>query len=423
MQSPSGIAAIVSAFSNRNYAVYASTNILSHFGSWIQRVAMGWLAWELEKSGYWLGVVAVAELVPAVILAPLAGAIADRVNRLRGIQGTQFLAMVQAIILAGIAISGNATIGWLVGLAFARGVIMSFNQPLRFSILPSLVERKDLSSAIGINSLSFNLSRVLGPAVAALIIAQWDAGTAFAVNAVSYFIFIVALFFIRLDNPYLPKPRSFKNLPPEIIEGIRYCIQMPGIAPLFILMSVVAMCGRAYAELLPGFAGLVFDSGVDGLGWLHAAIGVGAVLGSVILARRSSVEGLTRIVAWMVLVVGLGLIAFSATDNLWIGMFCVAVTGLGMTFVGVGEQQLLQNAVSGEVRGRVMSLYGMISRGGPALGAFSMGAATEWIGLQIPVAAGGVCCIILFFWALKKAPEMAKSLEKEPGHFYGDRGV
>jgi predicted MFS family arabinose efflux permease len=140
-------------------------------------------------------------------------------------------------------------------------------------------------------------------------------------------------------------------------------------------------------------------------------------LGSVILARRSSVEGLTRIVAWMVLVVGLGLIAFSATDNLWIGMFCVAVTGLGMTFVGVGEQQLLQNAVSGEVRGRVMSLYGMISRGGPALGAFSMGAATEWIGLQIPVAAGGVFCIILFFWALKKAPEMAKSLEKEPDHF------
>ncbi len=121
MQSPSGIAAIVSAFSNRNYAIYASTNILSHFGSWIQRVAMGWLAWELEKSGYWLGVVAVAELVPAVILAPLAGAIADRVNRLRGIQGTQFLAMVQAIILAGIAVSGNATIGWLVGLAFARG--------------------------------------------------------------------------------------------------------------------------------------------------------------------------------------------------------------------------------------------------------------------------------------------------------------
>ncbi|NKB20673.1 MAG: MFS transporter [Alphaproteobacteria bacterium] len=391
MSSPTGIAAIVSAFSNRNFALYASTNILSHFGSWIQRVAMGWLAWELEKSFYWLGVVAVAELAPSVVLAPFAGAFADRVNRLRGIQGTQSLAMVQAIILAGIAFSGDATIGWLVGLAFARGVIMSFNQPLRFSILPSLVDRKDLSSAIGINSLSFNLARVLGPAVAAFIVAQWDAGTAFAVNAASYFIFITALFFIRLDNPYVPEPRPLKNVPAEIVEGIRYCLQMPGIAPLFVLLSVVAMCGRAYAELLPGFADVVFSSGVDGLGWLHAAIGAGAVLGSIILARRSTVVGLTRTVAWSVLVVGLGLIAFTLTANLWVGMLCVGIIGLGMTFVGVGEQQLLQNAVSGEVRGRVMSLYGMISRGGPAFGAFLMGAAADWIGLQIPVAAGGGC--------------------------------
>jgi predicted MFS family arabinose efflux permease len=408
-----GLSAIVSAFGNRNYALYMCGNIPSHFGSWLQRVAIGWLAWELTGSGYWLGVVAVAELAPSMVLAPFAGAVADRVNRLNGLKVTQALAMFQALALCAIAALGP-TIDWLVWLSFVRGIVMAFNQPLRFSVLPSLVERKDLSAAVGINALSFNCSRVLGPVVAAWIIHHWSASAAFAANAASFLLFIVILFLIRIELPARGDPKPIRNIPSEILEGVFYSLRAAGIAQMFLLLTVVAICGRAYVELLPGFADGVFGRGVEGLGHMHAAAGVGAIVGSVLLARRGTVVGLTRIVSWMLLVLGVTLLLFAATSNFWVAALCVGVTGFALTVVGVGEQQLLQNAVAGDMRGRVMSLYGMINRGGPAVGAFLMGAASEVAGLQWPVAVGGVICLALCLWALRRGREFAPALEGEP---------
>lgn len=413
-----GLSAIISAFGNRNYALYMAGNIPSHFGSWIQRVAMGWLAWELTKSGLWLSVVAVAELAPSMVLAPFAGAVADRINRLNGLKVTQALAMMQALALCAVAILGP-TIEWLVALSFARGLIMSFNQPLRFSVLPSLVEHKDLSAAVGINALSFNCSRVLGPVVAAGIIQVWSASAAFAINAASFFLFIVILFFLRIELPPRGKPKPLRNIPSEILEGILYCLRAPGIAQMFVLLTVVALCGRAYVELLPGFADGVFGRGVEGLGVMHAAAGVGAIIASALLARRGTVIGLTRIVSWMLLVLGVTLLLFASTSNFLVAVLCVGVTGFAMTIVGVGEQQLLQNAVTSDLRGRVMSLYGMISRGAPALGAFLMGAASEFVGLQWPVAVGGALCLALCLWALRSSRKFAPMLEDG---LKGDRG-
>jgi MFS family permease len=410
----SGLPAIRSAMSNRNYRYYTAGNILSHFGSWIQRIAMGWLAWELEESGLWLGVVAIAELGPAVILAPFAGAIADRIDRLRGIRSTQALALLQAVALAAVTYLGLASITWLIVLAFVRGTIMAFNQPFRFAVLPSLVERQDLPAAIAINSLSFNIARILGPAVAAGLIVQWGVATAFTVNALTFLVFIAALFAIKLENPFKAAPRPLNNIPFEILEGMRYCVSMPGIAQMFFLMAVVAMFGRAYVELMPGFADDVFGRGVDGLGILHSAIGGGAIFASILLTMRGGITGLVRLVGWMVLLVGVGLIGFTATSNFWFGVVSAALTGFGMVIIGVGEQQLIQNAVAGNVRGRVMSLYGMISRGGPALGALLMGAASEWVGLRIPVAVGGLLCFGLCFWVFARSGEMAAALEGEP---------
>jgi len=235
-----GLGAIRSAFGNRSYALYMTGNTPSHFGSWIQRVAMGWLAWELTRSGFWLGVVAVAELAPSMVLAPFAGAVADRVNRLTGLKISQSLAMVQALALCAVAAQGP-TIEWLVGLAFARGIIMSFNQPFRFSILPSLVARKDLSAAVGINSLSFNSARVIGPAVAALIIKFWGVSAAFAFNAASFFIFIIILFCLKIELPPRREAKPIGNIPAEILEGILYCLRAPGIAQMFLLLTVVAL--------------------------------------------------------------------------------------------------------------------------------------------------------------------------------------
>ena len=207
---------------------------------------------------------------------------------------------------------------------------------------------------------------------------------------------------------------TVSNIPAEILEGVLYCLRAPGIAQMFVLLTVVALCGRAYMELLPGFADGVFGRGVEGLGTMHAAAGVGAIIASVLLARRGTVIGLTRIVSWMVLVLGVTLPLFAATSHFWFAALCVGVTGFALTVVGVGEQQLLQNAVSGDLRGRVMSLYGMINRGGPAVGAFLMGAASEFVGLQWPVAVGGVLCLALCVWALRRSRDFAPALEGEP---------
>lgn len=410
----SGLSAIGSALSNPRYRRYAAGNILSHFGSWIQRIAMGWLVWELTESGFWLGAAALAELAPSMVLAPLAGAVADRINRLNGLRVSQSLAMGQALAICAVAAIGP-TVEWLVALAFARGIIMAFNQPLRFSIIPSLVDRTDVATAVGINALSFNSARVLGPAIAAWIISVWGAPTAFAINAASFFVFIVVLFMIEIDLPRNREPKPLHHLPREIWEGIAFCLRRQGIAQMFFLLTIVAMCGRAYVELLPGFADEVFGRGVEGLGTMHAAAGIGAIIGSIILARRGTVVGLTRLVVWMVLVLGVALLGFAATSHYAVAVFCVAVTGFAMVLVGTGEQQLLQNAVSGELRGRVMSLYGMISRGAPAIGAFLMGTASSYVGLQWPVAVGGLLCLLLCVWGLRRYRTFAPSLEADSG--------
>ena len=383
----------------------------SHVGTWVQRVAVGWLAWELTGSGFWLGMIAFADLAPTVFLAPVCGVVADRVNRLHGSRVTQSLAAVLAISLWGMAVAGWLTIEWLFSLVLVQGVIMAFNQPLRFAILPSLVERKDLGSAIAINSISFNFARVAGPALAGIIIAQSGTASAFLINSVTYVLFIVSLFAI---NPHLPPrgaARPFREVPAEILEGMQYCVRTPGVGPMFVLLGIYAVFGRAYSELLPKFADAVFDYGVAGFSMLTSATGAGSVVASIVLASRGSVVGLTKFVAWNILLLALALAGLTATTSIWVGLFSVFLAGFSMLCVGVGEQMLLQNTLSSDVRGRVMSLYDMVSRGGPAVGALAMGWASDHIGLRWPVFLAALICLALWFWVLPRRRAMAAALE------------
>lgn len=406
-----GMESIRSALANPNYRYYAIGSFASHLGTWVQRVAVGWLTWELTHSGFWLGIVAFADLAPTVFLAPICGVVADRVNRLHGSRMTQSLAAVQAVVLWGMAVAGLLTIGWLVALVLVQGVILAFNQPLRFAIIPSLVDRKNLSSAIAINSISFNFARIAGPAVAGTIIALDGVASAFLVNAVTYILFIVSLFVINPPMPPRGAARPLREVPAEILEGVQYCVRTPGLAPMFVLLGVYAVFGRAYSELLPGFADDVFHYGVAGFSMLTAAAGAGSVAASVVLASRGSLVGLTNFVAWNILLLSLALAGLTATANIWVGLFSVFLAGFSMLCVGVGEQTLLQNTLSSDVRGRVMSLYGMISRGGPAVGALAMGWASDSIGLRWPVFSAALICLGLWLWVLPRRRGMAEALE------------
>ena len=414
MEKLTGVAAIRRALRHRNFRIFTLGNVVSNFGTWVQRMAVGWLVWQLTKSGAWLGIIAFSDLFPTIVLAPLTGAVADRVNRLVMMTITQTLMLIQAATLAVLTLTGLITIEILLVLVVFGGVVMSFNQPVRLAIVPSLVPREDMASAIGINSLIFNLARFVGPMISALLINLYGIGTAFAFNAATYLAFIAALLTISLGEATRSGAvRPIHNIPMEIMIGYRYATRHSGIGPMLVLLTVVSICARPIIELLPGFAGAVFGRDETGLAMLTSSFGLGAMLGGVWLAQRGAVQGLTPVAVASVAVLSVGLIAFTSTDVFWLALPALVVTGFAMIVIGVGEQTLIQNAVDPAVRGRVMGLYGMIGRGAPAFGALIMGALSSYIGFRWPVAGGAVLCLFVWAWAHRRRHALARDLEIE----------
>ncbi|MEE2997876.1 MAG: MFS transporter [Pseudomonadota bacterium] len=412
MAAISGYPAIIAAFSERNYRTYSVGNILSHNGTWAQRTAVLWFTWEMTESGLWLGLMTVADLLPVVVVGPLAGAIADRVNLLNMMKITQIVAVVQSAALAGLTFAGVITPELLLLLVFAHGIILSFNQPARLAMVPHLIKRENLSAAIGINSMIFNSARATGPMISGALIGGWGIAFAFLFNALSYVWFIGSLFLLRVNNPRSTKARTpMREVPREIVEGFRYAIQHFGISRVLVILSVVSIFGRPYMELLAGFADEVFGRGAAGYALMVSMTGIGAVIGGFWLAQRGHVKGLMSRVVLALLLLGLALIGFAATNLFFFALVCLLITGFAVIVIGVGEQTLLQNAVDPAMRGRVMSLYGMIGRGLPAIGALIMGSLAEIFGFQIPVLVGAIVLLALWWWARERQSAMCKILE------------
>jgi MFS family permease len=414
MDKLTGIAAIRRALQHRNFRIFTLGNVVSNLGTWVQRMAVGWLAWQLTESGTWLGIIAFADLFPTILLAPLTGAVADRVNRLVMMTITQSLMLIQATTLAVLTLTGLITIETLLALVVFGGVVMSFNQPVRLAIVPSLVPREDMASAIGINSLIFNMARFVGPMISGLLIEFHGTGAAFAFNAASYIAFLAALLVIQLpDAPRRNAAAPMRNIPVEIMTGYRYATRHAGIGPMLVILTVVSVCARPFVELLPGFAGEVFGRDETGLAMLTSAVGLGAMLGGLWLAQRGAVQGLTAVAVAATAVLSCALIGFAATGVFWLALPALVIAGFGMIVLGVGEQTLIQNAVDPAVRGRVMGLYGMIGRGAPAIGALIMGALSSYVGFRWPVAGGAVLCLGVWLWAHRRRRALGRELEAE----------
>jgi MFS family permease len=403
---------IVQALGNRNYRVYAAGNFVSLCGTWLQRIAVGWLAWQLTHSGAWLGVVAFTDLFPTVVLSPFAGTLADRHDRLTVIKVSLCAATIQTTTLAALTFAGAITIGWLLALAFAMGVINAINQPSRLALIPSLVERSDLPAAVAINSTIFNSARFLGPALAGVVIAEGSVALAFALNVACKVAFLAALSRVRLSGPE-PPPAAERSFLAASLEVYGYVARHPGIGPMIVLLAATSVGSRGFIELMPGFADAVFGRGAQALAWLTATTGLGAIVGGVLMASRGARAGLSRIVIANVLLMALALVGFTATTSFWVALPCVFVVGFSLVINGIGGQTLVQIAVDGALRGRVMSFYGMIFRGGPALGALIMGSLSSHLGLRLPVACGALVCAGFWLWARLRRDRIAAALEAE----------
>jgi MFS family permease len=404
-----GFRRIAAALNQSNYRAFTIGNAISLIGTWLQRIAVGWLAWQLTKSGTWLGLVAFADLFPTVLLSPLAGALADRFERLRIVLITQVIAMMQAIGLAALVYADAMDIDRLFILTMALGVVNAINQPARLALIPSLVEREHLPSAVAINSIVFNSARFVGPAAAGFAIAHGGIGMAFLANALTYVAFLIALAVIRLTPAELvPTRRSILS---DTVEGYAYAAKHAGIGPMLLLMAITSVSTRAFVELLPGFADAVFGRGPQGLAWLTAATGLGAMAGGLWMAQRPRTAGLTNIIVANVLVMSASLLGFVATRHFGFAFCCLLVAGFSLVINGIGAQTLVQHAAAPHMRGRVMATYGMIFRGGPAVGALVMGTLSSQIGLQLAVGAGAVLCALSWLWARRLRTSMAQALE------------
>lgn len=390
-----------SALSNRNYLLYLAGSTISLHGLWVYRVALGWHAWQLTESEFWVGVVAFTQFFPIVVLGPLFGVLADRVDRRIASITVNAISTLIMAFLAALTALGMVDVYVLAVISLLQGVVEGAHTPVRLALVPNLVQRPQLQSAMATNSVAFNLSRFLGPVIAGVLIALYGAASAFAFNALSYLPILVALFFIE-TIPSKPAEAMRSHLWSELKDGMRYALADTSIRQLMGLIAMASLFGRGPLELLPAFAESVFDRGSTGLAALTSAAGGGAVLAGLLISRPI-VRPRVRVIAIGTAIVGLLILLLGLTQDFRSGIALVAALGFMLTFCGVSAHVMLQTLIDDELRGRVSSLWGMVAFGGTAFGGLLIGAAAQRFGLSTStVVVGAVCMLITLRIAIRR---------------------
>lgn len=359
----------------------------------MQQVAIGWLVYRLTDSALLLGLVAFAGQGPTFILAPLAGAIADRSNKHRVLFVVQALMMLQALLLAALVLSGAVEIWHIVVLSAALGCLSGFDIPVRQSLLVELVSGKeDLSNAIALNSSMFNGARLVGPAIAGVAIALMGEGLVILVNGVSYVAVLIALALMKITP--LHKPAAKEPVLRQIREGFRYAYDFSPIRSVLTLVALVSLVGVPFSVLLPVIASEVLGGDAKTLGVLVSCTGAGALIAALYLASRVSVRGLGRVIAWSAALFGVSLLLFSASTTLWLSAPLLVLAGFGMMLQMASSNTFLQTIVDDDKRGRVLALYTMAYIGMAPLGSLGLGVLAERLGATATIAAGGAACLL-----------------------------
>ena len=379
------------ALRHRNFQLFFSGQLISLIGTWMQSVAQSWLVYRMTGSSVLLGLVGFSSQIPVFLLAPIGGIVADRVNRHRVIKVTQTLAMLLAFGLAALTLSGLIEVWHVFVFAAMLGTINSFDIPARQAFIVDMVGKDDLINAIALNSSMFNGARIIGPAIAGVLVAAIGEAWCFFANAVSYIAVIVGLLMMKVP----PRPRPTHDSSPlaDIVEGFRFAGRTGPIRALLLLLGIVSLAGMPYAVLMPIIADRILGGGASGLGILMGASGVGALIGALSLAGRKGVAGLGRWVAFSSAGFGVGLILFSLSRTFWLSAALLVPVGLSMMVQMASSNTLIQTMVPDHLRGRVMSVYSMMFMGMAPLGSLLAGVLAGRLGAPLTVAAGGAICV------------------------------
>ncbi|HZP24586.1 MAG TPA: MFS transporter [Terriglobales bacterium] len=394
----SKLALAVRALQHRNFQLFFAGQLISLVGTWMQTVAQSWLVYRMTNSALLLGAVGFASQIPVFIMAPVGGIIADRRNRQRVVIGTQTASMILAGILAALTLSGRVQVWHIMVLAAGLGVVNAFDIPARQAFLIDMVGREDLMNAIALNSSMFNGARVIGPAVAGILVATIGEGWCFFANAVSYIAVIAGLMMMRIQNPAkLAKEGSPLQ---HILEGFAFAKNTGPMRSILLLLGLVSFVGMPYTVLMPVFADRILHGGARGLGILMCSTGVGALLGAASLAARVGLRGLGRLIALCAVGFGASLVLFAFSKIFWLSTVLLLPVGFFIMVQMASSNTLIQAMVPDDLRGRALAVYTMMFMGMAPFGALFAGAAAHRIGSPWTVAAGGLASIVggALFW-------------------------
>jgi len=381
------------ALAHRNYRLFFLGQGMSLIGTWMQRTALGWLVFRLTGSYLLLGVVGFASQIPAFLVAPFAGVLADHTDRRKLLVVTQTVAMLQAFALAALTIAGVEDVWPIILLSILLGLINAFDIPIRQSfVVQMLKSRDDLPNAIALNSFLVNGARLVGPSLAGVLIAIAGESPCFLLNGVTFVAVIAALLAMRIDAPARPARKS--HVLQNLREGVEYAVGFVPIRAILMLLGTISLLGMSYGVLMPVFAKEILRGGPQTLGFLMAASGIGAMGGALFLASRKNVRGLGRVLVMASTLFGASLIAFAFSRNLYLSLALLAVAGFGMMIQFAASNSLLQTIVDDDKRGRVMSFYVMSFMGMGPFGALLAGWLAKTLGAPAAVAIGGTGCIL-----------------------------
>ena len=384
------------ALRHRNFQLFFSGQLISLVGTWMQSVAQSWLVYRLTGSGLLLGSVGFVSQIPVFLVAPLGGIAADRLNRQRIVIATQVASMLLAFVLAWLTLSGRVEVWHVFVLAALLGVVNAFDIPGRQSFLVDMVGKEDLMNAIALNSSMFNGARVIGPAVAGILVAKIGEGWCFFVNGVSYIAVIIGLLLMKVQCPRRA-PQHSSPLD-DMVEGFRFVIHTAPIRAVLLLLGLVSLTGMPYVVLMPIFADHILHGGARGLGILMGGTGVGALLGALTLAFRSGVKGLGRWIMWCCAGFGASLVLFSLSRSFWLSVILLLPVGYFVMLQMACSNTLIQVMVPDALRGRVMAVYSMMFMGMAPIGALLGGALSDRLGAPLTVAMGGIASIGAAVW-------------------------
>jgi MFS family permease len=384
------------AFQSYNYRLYFTGQSVSLIGTWMQRTAVYWLVYDKTQSSFMLGVAVFAAQFPSFLFSIIGGVVSDRYNRYQVMLLTQVTSLLQAILLTGLVLLDVDTVWNILTLSVMLGIINAFDVPARQAMVYDMVDNKEhLPNAIALNSSMVNTARLIGPAMAGIVLEKLGANVCFAINAASFVAVIASMLCMKLP-PYVPKPR-INNAWTDLREGFDYLRKTPSISTVMLMLATVSLLSLPYITLLPVYAREIFQGQASTFGYLNSFVGLGAVSGAIFLASLKPGTNLRKVLFYNTIIFGLGLAIFSHLTRFPLALGFIAMSGFGMMSQTTLSNTLIQTAVTPAMRGRVLSYYAMAFFGMQPIGSLLIGTVSHYIGAPNTVLIQGVITVMIAF--------------------------